>query len=174
LMALAVMVVLALVPWAWRWPGVNPLLGILLQIGLGLAAAVLLDRFLDGYALLAGVAMSALVLAGVYLKPPEFPLVRDVLRWSPFIMLLTLAALAAIPHSIHEAAEIDRASAWFELGNVTMPLVAPLLLGGLVFRVVDAFAAPRPFEYVLRAYGVLVAGIALGEIVVRVRRGAWR
>src|SRR5688500_8180308 len=76
-LGLTVLVVLALVAPAWRWPGVNSLLAILLQLGLGLAAAVLLDRFLDGYALIAGVVTSALVLAGVYLKPPDGPLVGD-------------------------------------------------------------------------------------------------
>jgi ABC-type sugar transport system permease subunit len=126
------------------------------------------------YALLAGVGISTVALAIAHATPHYFPFANDLLRWSPFLMLLTLGALAAIPQELHEAAQIDRAGTWFELGNVTMPLIAPLLLGGIVFRAIDTFAAPRPFAFVPLAYGVLAAGIALGEIAARVRRGAWR
>ena len=52
----------------------------------------------------------------------------DVWMWSPFVMLLCLAGLKAIPDYLYEAAEIDRAGAWFQFRRVTLPLVAPLLL----------------------------------------------
>jgi len=63
----------------------------------------------------------------------------DTWMWSPFMMLLSLAGLSAIPKYLYEAAEIDRASAWFKFRHITLPLVAPLLLIALLFRTMDAF-----------------------------------
>ncbi len=59
--------------------------------------------------------------------------------WTPFMMLLSLAALNSIPSALYEAAEVDRAGAWFRLRRITLPLAAPLLLLGIVFRAIDAF-----------------------------------
>ena len=63
----------------------------------------------------------------------------DTWMWSPFMMLLSLAGLSAIPKYLYEAAEIDRASTWFKFRHITFPLVAPLLLIALLFRTMDAF-----------------------------------
>jgi len=63
----------------------------------------------------------------------------DTWMWSPFMMLLSLAGLSAIPKYLYEAAEIDRASAWFKFRHITFPLVSPLLLIALLFRTMDAF-----------------------------------
>jgi multiple sugar transport system permease protein len=63
----------------------------------------------------------------------------DTWMWSPFMMLLSLAGLSAIPRYLYEAAEIDRASAWFKFRHITLPLVSPLLLIALLFRTMDAF-----------------------------------
>lgn len=63
----------------------------------------------------------------------------DTWMWSPFMMLLSLAGLSAVPKYLYEAAEIDRASAWFKFRHITLPLVAPLLYIALLFRTMDAF-----------------------------------
>ena len=63
----------------------------------------------------------------------------DTWMWSPFMMLLSLAGLSAIPKYLYEAAEIDRASTWFKFRHITLPLVSPLLLIALLFRTMDAF-----------------------------------
>jgi multiple sugar transport system permease protein len=65
--------------------------------------------------------------------------VVEVWMWTPFMMLLTLAGLNSIPPALYEAAEVDRASAWFRFRNITLPLVAPLVLLGVVFRTMDTF-----------------------------------
>ena len=76
---------------------------------------------------------------------PGFPLalvsiiIVDIWMWSPFIMLISLAGLSAIPRYLYEAAEIDRASTWFKFRHITFPLVWPLLLIALLFRTMDAF-----------------------------------
>ena len=63
----------------------------------------------------------------------------DVWQWTPFIMLISLAGLSAVPRYLYEAAEVDRASAWFKFRNITLPLVTPLLLIAVLFRVMDAY-----------------------------------
>ena len=63
----------------------------------------------------------------------------EVWMWTPFMMLLSLAGLNSIPPALYEAAEVDRAGAWFRFRNITLPLVAPLVLLGIIFRVMDTF-----------------------------------
>jgi multiple sugar transport system permease protein len=63
----------------------------------------------------------------------------EVWMWTPFMMLLTLAALNSIPPSLYEAAAVDRAGAVFRFRNITLPLVAPLVLLGVIFRTMDTF-----------------------------------
>ncbi len=63
----------------------------------------------------------------------------DVWMWSPFVMLLCLAGLSAIPEYLYEAASIDRASAWFQFRRITLPQVMPLLLIAVLFRTIEAF-----------------------------------
>ncbi len=63
----------------------------------------------------------------------------DTWIWSPFMMLLSLAGLSAVPEYLYESAEIDRASAWFKFRYITLPLTAPLVLIAVLFRTIDAF-----------------------------------
>ena len=63
----------------------------------------------------------------------------DVWMWSPFVMLLSIAGLSAVPKSLYEAAEVDRASWWFKFTRITLPMVSPLLMIALIFRVMEAF-----------------------------------
>ena len=65
----------------------------------------------------------------------------DVWMWSPFVMLLVLSGLNAIPDYLYEAAAIDRASSWFQFWRITLPQVAPLLLIAVLFRTIEAFKA---------------------------------
>lgn len=63
----------------------------------------------------------------------------DVWMWTPFMMLIALAGLSAVPKYLYEAAEVDRAGAWFRFRHITLPIVAPLLMIGIIFRVMDAY-----------------------------------
>ncbi len=63
----------------------------------------------------------------------------DTWMWSPFMMLIALAGLSAVPKYLYEAADVDRASAWFKFRWITLPIVSPLLLIALLFRTMDAF-----------------------------------
>lgn len=65
----------------------------------------------------------------------------DVWMWTPFVMLLVLSGLKAIPDYLYEAAAIDRASSWFQFWRITVPQVTPLLLIAVLFRTIEAFKA---------------------------------
>ena len=65
--------------------------------------------------------------------------IADAWMWSPFVMLLVLAGLVSVPSYLHEAAEIDRASAWRRFWTVTYPYVRGLLLLALLFRTIETF-----------------------------------
>jgi multiple sugar transport system permease protein len=84
-----------------------------------------------------GLALSAVVIV-------------DVWMWSPFVMLLVLSGLKAIPDYLYEAAAIDRASSWFQFWRITLPQVAPLLLIAILFRTIEAF---KSFDLVMGLTG---------------------
>ena len=65
----------------------------------------------------------------------------DIWMWSPFVMLLSLAGLSAVPQHLYEAAAIDRAGWWYTFTRITLPLILPLLLIALIFRTMEAFKA---------------------------------
>ena len=66
-------------------------------------------------------------------------IIVDTWQWTPFIMLIALAGLTAVPSYLYEAASIDRASEWFRFRHITLPLVWPLLLIAVMFRAIEAF-----------------------------------
>lgn len=63
----------------------------------------------------------------------------DVWMWTPFMMLICLAGLSAIPKYLYEAADVDRASGWFRFRHITLPMVMPVVLIGVIFRIMDAY-----------------------------------
>jgi len=78
-----------------------------------------------------------------WLSNPDMALyaiaITDIWMWAPFVMLLSLAGLSAVPQHLYEAAAIDRAGRWYTFTRITLPLVAPLLLIALIFRTMEAF-----------------------------------
>ncbi len=78
-----------------------------------------------------------------WLSNPDMALyaiaITDVWMWAPFVMLLSLAGLSAVPKHLYEAAAIDRAGGWYTFTRITLPLVSPLLLIALIFRTMEAF-----------------------------------
>ncbi|MGX5804267.1 carbohydrate ABC transporter permease [Bradyrhizobium sp. Arg314] len=65
--------------------------------------------------------------------------ITDIWMWSPFVMLLSLAGLSAVPKHLYEAAAIDRAGRWYTFTRITLPLVAPILMIAVIFRTMEAF-----------------------------------
>jgi trehalose/maltose transport system permease protein len=140
-----------LVPWAiptvvsaqmWNWM-FNDLYGVLnaMLLGLGLVDLPRAWTADPDLALLAVIAV-------------------DVWKTTPFMALLTLAALQLLPAELHEAARIDGASPFRVFWRITLPLIRPALMVAVVFRTLDAL---RVFDlpYVLTGNSRYTASMAV-------------
>ncbi|WP_040304864.1 carbohydrate ABC transporter permease [Ahrensia sp. R2A130] len=65
--------------------------------------------------------------------------IADVWQWTPFIFILSLAALQSLPQSALEAAQIDGASGWQKIIYIKLPLMMPVLIVAVLLRLIDAF-----------------------------------
>jgi multiple sugar transport system permease protein len=63
----------------------------------------------------------------------------DVWQWTPFMTLVVLAGLQAIPAELLEAAEVDGAAGPQTFWRVTLPLLLPVIVIGLLVRFMDTF-----------------------------------
>jgi multiple sugar transport system permease protein len=61
----------------------------------------------------------------------------DIWQWTPFMFLILLAGLQAIPEEPYEAALIDGSSAWQTFYYITLPLLKPAILIALLLRTMD-------------------------------------
>jgi multiple sugar transport system permease protein len=61
----------------------------------------------------------------------------DIWQWTPFMFLILLAGLQAIPEEPYEAALIDGSSAWQTFRHITLPLLKPAILIALLLRTMD-------------------------------------
>ncbi|WP_333712734.1 carbohydrate ABC transporter permease [Yoonia sp.] len=66
-------------------------------------------------------------------------IIADIWQWTPFIFILSLAALQSLPRSALEAARIDGANAWQQVWFIKLPLMMPVLVVTLLLRLIDAF-----------------------------------
>ena len=64
-------------------------------------------------------------------------LIVDTWQWTPFMMLLLLAGLQAIPDDVVEAAEIDAASERQAFWHVVFPLLLPWSVAALLIRSIE-------------------------------------
>lgn len=65
----------------------------------------------------------------------------DVWQWTPFVFLVLLAGLSALPDEPKEAALVDGANAWQVFRFVTLPSLMPIIDLIVLLRAVDAFKA---------------------------------
>src|SRR5256714_8104998 len=63
----------------------------------------------------------------------------DIWQWTPFCLIVFLAALQGLPDDLYEAARLDTSSRWQMFWGVTLPLIAPTVLTVVILRVVEAF-----------------------------------
>lgn len=61
----------------------------------------------------------------------------DAWQWTPLVMLIVLAGLAALPPEPYEAARIDGAGELRVLFSITLPLLRPVILTAAMFRLID-------------------------------------
>ena len=72
-------------------------------------------------------------------------IMADVWQWTPFMFLILLAGLQAIPQEPYEAALIDGSNAWRTFRHVTLPLLKPAILIALLLRTMDLL---RVFDHI--------------------------
>jgi multiple sugar transport system permease protein len=72
-------------------------------------------------------------------------LIANVWLAFPFVVLVLLAAMSALPEDLYEAARLDGANAVQAFRRITLPLLKPAILMVLVVRLSDAF---RVFDVV--------------------------
>jgi multiple sugar transport system permease protein len=66
-------------------------------------------------------------------------IIADIWQWTPFIFILSLAALQSLPRSALEAAKIDGATGWQQIIHIKLPLMMPVLIVTCLLRLIDAF-----------------------------------
>lgn len=62
----------------------------------------------------------------------------EIWQWTPFMFLLLLAGLMSLPREPFLAAAIDGAGPVRTFFNVTFPLLAPVSIGALIIRLIEA------------------------------------
>ena len=84
----------------------------------------------------------------------------DTWQWTPFIMLIALAGLSALPTEPYESALIDGASGPQLFWYLTLPMLRPTIMVALMFRSIDAL---KTFDiiYVITAGGPAFASETL-------------
>jgi multiple sugar transport system permease protein len=66
-------------------------------------------------------------------------MIADIWEWTPFMVLILLAALQTLPQEPYEAAAIDGASAWQAFQHITIPLLRPTIVVAVLLRAIDSF-----------------------------------
>ena len=62
----------------------------------------------------------------------------DTWKTTPFVTIILLAGLQAIPSELYEQAEVDGAGAVRKFFKITLPIIKPILIVALLFRTIDA------------------------------------
>ena len=66
-------------------------------------------------------------------------LIVDTWMWTPFMMMMTLAALGSVPKAELEAAEVENLSWYQRLIHVVLPHGKFILMLGILLRTIDSF-----------------------------------
>ncbi|MCY3997201.1 MAG: sugar ABC transporter permease [Rhodobacter sp.] len=65
----------------------------------------------------------------------------DIWQWTPFIFIIVIAGLQALPSEVLEASKIDGANWWQHILFVKLPMIRSILLIALLMRLIDVFRA---------------------------------
>ncbi|MQA78779.1 MAG: ABC transporter permease subunit [Streptosporangiales bacterium] len=128
------------------WPAVLP----------PIAVALVFKYLLQGDIGLVSYYLSAVGIDQAWLTQAESAMgviiAVDVWQYTPFVILLTLAALAGFPPELREAAHIDGAGPLTVIRYVVLPVIAPAIVAITLLRFIDAIQV-FPTIYVLTRGG---------------------
>jgi multiple sugar transport system permease protein len=63
-------------------------------------------------------------------------MIMDAWTFIPFMMIMLLAGLQALPREVFEAAKVDGATAWQTFWRITFPLMLPVSITAIVLRII--------------------------------------
>ena len=163
-------------PRMWSSAGVTLVFAaavVTLEMAIGVALALLLDRKLPGMTIFRTIFILPMMVAPIvvgliwrfmydeqfgtlnkllnavgldglpWLSSPDWALpaiiLADVWQWTPFVFILTLAALQGLPRSVMEASRMDGATPLQTVFYIKLPLIVPVLVVTLLLRLIDAF-----------------------------------
>lgn len=63
----------------------------------------------------------------------------DIWQWTPFVFIIVIAGLQALPSEVLEASRIDGANAWQQIFLVKLPMIKSILIIALLLRLIDVF-----------------------------------
>jgi arabinogalactan oligomer/maltooligosaccharide transport system permease protein len=66
-------------------------------------------------------------------------LIANVWLGWPFMMVIATGALQSIPKELYEAAEMDGASPWQRIWNITLPLIRPAMIPAIMIGIMMTF-----------------------------------
>jgi multiple sugar transport system permease protein len=64
--------------------------------------------------------------------------IADAWKTTPFIAIILLAGISAIPEDLYRQAQVDGASLFQRFTRITLPLIKPAIIVALIFRTIDA------------------------------------
>ena len=64
--------------------------------------------------------------------------IADAWKTTPFVAIILLAGLSAIPEELYRQAQVDGANLFQRFTKISLPLIRPALIVALIFRTVDA------------------------------------
>jgi multiple sugar transport system permease protein len=66
-------------------------------------------------------------------------MIGDIWQWTPFMFIVLVAALEALPVDPYEAAAVDGATGWQIFRNITLPAIVPVSATLVLIRLIEAF-----------------------------------
>ncbi len=63
----------------------------------------------------------------------------DIWQWTPFIFIIIIAGLQALPSEVIEASDIDGANWWQQILLVKLPMIRSIIIIALLMRLIDVF-----------------------------------
>lgn len=63
----------------------------------------------------------------------------DIWQFTPYITILVLSSIKAIPKSLFDSARVDGASSWKLFSKIILPMSSPVIIVVMMLRFIDAF-----------------------------------
>jgi multiple sugar transport system permease protein len=64
--------------------------------------------------------------------------ITEIWQWIPFMFVVLLAAITAVPEEIREAAQVDGAGGWAMFWHIVLQIITPVMVLAISIRTLDA------------------------------------